>query len=455
MKAPLNEKEKLEQLESQLKIDKLKKEVSYLDYQLSKKFRRFEFLKALGIGAVITSILALGTLAFTIYRWSKEEEISQNLRKEERLERALEKLSDSNSTKRLGAIVALRSFIKEHDNLKNSQVLLSLTNALYIETDQTVQNSIIEVFYSQEIKQIDSSIIKEALISLINLSRKNAKESRFYENIIPESPPILDFEIRQNRAAGISKSIIALLRTGNTTKDLSGVYFVKGDLSNLNLAQTNFDNSILSECVFTNSDCQNCSFNGANLEGAQFIHTNLQNSKFTDIYPPDHTIQTYFILKLSKIGASKHFTSPNFNYADLTKASFRGHPLFSFIKDSLYNDHLILFPTFYHAKLDSTDFSQMSFVVIQYAKEIPFTFLFGGGGHNNEEPFSIFEYRLSKNSNLTTDSSLFHLSFLNMSEAFDASNWQNAIFPIGVTNYFIKDPPTEYIRSGWRNEIYY
>lgn len=269
----------LQQREATARIAKLDIEKQVLALQLSSQYRRNELFKTLaGVGGFLTAIAAIGTLAFTTWKFQNEASETRDVRIEERFDRALDSLSRESASSRLAGVVSLKSFLTSENRQRHSRVLLSLSHALAIESDPIVRDAIVEVLTRMDNIIVGKETLDESLDAVVELNRGLTREGdliRSHESAdsYPKSDSI------EARARSNAAVIVALMKKGGRTQNMSRIYCVGCDFSQLDLTSVDLSGSSLESCNFNKSVLVDASFDYADLTNATFIEANLQRAR--------------------------------------------------------------------------------------------------------------------------------------------------------------------------------
>lgn len=441
-------KEHLEKEELKAKIEKLNKEMDILDFQLSKKSRNQETIKSYAsLGSIITGFLTLITIGFSVYQFNANSKLTLESKKEDRLSNALLNIGDTSVRKRLVGVIALRSFIKEGDSLKNSQALLSLTHSLSLENDPIIRNAILEIFHSEEIKKVDTIVLKNVLKSLINLNKEIFQREKKGLSTYMKSeiePKLVALEAKER---SLSSAAIDLLRQNIHQNDLSNMYLASADFAKISLVEIDFSNSNLSFSNFSNSTCYHCNFDKTNIMQTSFAHANLRKSSF--VYKGDK-LQANFIT--SYASSSRDFDVFNlegadFSFSDLRNSDFHNEPLLGYSIDS---SQVFLTTSFQGANIENADFSNIVIIGQSRGEKNAFVFKAGpfksvitGTSINYQTFNALTTWALNENSKLSNSNHNYDSILRSLSDSFAGSNWKSAKFSIGIKEWFKIKPPDD------------
>jgi Pentapeptide repeats (8 copies) len=322
---------------------KLELETKLIEDQLTPAGRRRETLKAVAgaSGLILAFVAVIGGL-FSILNWLFQENRNRDLRIQERMDRSLGLLSETRPTQRVAAISSLQSFIATSDDTRNSQVLVSIANALPLEEDGTVRNAMLSLFEDLDAETTGKQALDVALKSLAHNSRGLMRASDLWN----KNPRLGFYRIAETIKEGaaleaIARAITVLLRKGARVKDLSEIYLPDSDLSSLDLTGINFDFSILALTDFSNAILTGASFNDANLEHVYFVRSDLRFAKLNDQrklgykQPFDSYIGKQFENSSKNLAM---ISLPDFSCADLRNAVFSNHALFGIWRNEVPTD---------------------------------------------------------------------------------------------------------------------
>lgn len=246
--------------------------------------------------------------------------------------------------------------------------------------------------------------------------------------------------------------MVALIRKGALSHDLSGVYLGASDLRGLDLSGINFDDGILVGTNFTEATLVGDSFIGANLAGTKFIRADLRNAKFTSSEEMgrfgrhrdyiDRQMRGWPATGPIKYGLGM----PKFDCSDLRGADFKGHTLFFMTVDHFRwpaPAMLNYAPEFRGANLKGTDLREIQFVQISAKDSDSMAFpVTGGFGNELSKGYEESKYQIAPQRPLSpSNAKEFSWSLGKISFKFRGSNWQDAQLPRAVREYLEEDPP--------------
>jgi uncharacterized protein YjbI with pentapeptide repeats len=436
---------------------KLELEAKLIEDQLTPAGRRRETLKAVaGVsGLVIALVTVIGGL-LTILNWLVQENHNRDLRIQERMDRSLSLLSETRPTQRTAAISSLQSFIATSDDTRNSQVLVSIANALPLEEDGTVRNAMLSLFEDIDAKITGKQALNVALKSLAHNSRGLMRASDLWN----KNPPFGFYRIAETIKQGaaleaIARAITVLLRKGARVEDLSEIYLPDSDLSDLDLTGINFDFSILALTDFSNAILTKASFNGANLEHVNFVRSDLRSARLSDQRKLGHKQPVDSYIEKQFESSSKNLAMislPDFSCADLRNAVFSNHALFGIWRNEVpTNIHPV---NFAGSNLANADMTNIYFYVLKVDgdEELPIKAVEKSGsrlgvaelssqtGEPNVDLSQYFGaiYELEPNAPLKENTLLFSTSLQEIRMSLQRSNWEAAKLPRAIKDLLAK-----------------
>jgi uncharacterized protein YjbI with pentapeptide repeats len=441
-------------------ILKTKLETRILAQQLTPSYRRNERVKTLisASGLIVALATVVGGL-LSVGGWLIEQTKDRQIRSEERLDRGLNLLADDSPSKRLAGVYSLRSFLDHKDSTQNTQVLLALAGRLAIDDSPTVRIAMQSAIQDIDSKQMDASTLNSGLKSLIETSRSLIAEGHFWRDdfkvaYAPNIDPKTDVKLR-----GTAQAMVALLRKGARSDDMTGIYLGRSDLSGIDLSRVSFDDSILSFSDFSNATLRGTSFNGTNLEGTRFISADLRDSKF--ILSGKNlgvTRWDYVELQLARVDKGQVSVSmPDFSCSNLENADFSGASLFELVSNAVsINGFEDWGPIFWRANLKDANMRTAQFfgLATGHDPQFPFgdhgtTSLNGLSPHNSKDvraqPMIPTLYRVNPNAPLGKSASDFSSSLSQLSTNFGDSNWQEAKLPKGLQTWLEQQSHAKFV----------
>jgi len=440
---------------------KLNAEVRVLELQLSRWGRGIDAFKALaGVSAVVGAVVAIVAMLVSAHQWQESQDRDRQTRVEERLDKTLERLGDPAPTKRLSAVVSLRSFLTREGARHHEQVLTSLTNLLALEPEPMVGSAVVAMLTSVEPGSFAPGVLEASLGSLAKVSRALVAQGNLLNRDALQNRPA-DIVAR---AQSVAAAIAAMVRLGVRITDLSGIYCVGCKFGGVSLNGVRFNNADLYLADFSNAGLQGASFDGADLEGSRFVAADLRQARLTHstIDRLDRTEETYVTRRFQKLSGQPvpiiEVSGPNFNCADLRGAVFSGQPIFAFVSTkavihrarfdtpALWVKHT----TFVKADLQGADFSGVGF--------------FGAGPESATPPFPVrskqlrsdypgvafFEGELSNDSPGATFDPSYGVNLDVLRGSLAATNWTKAILPRPLQEWLKANQPPSY--SGSSNQ---
>jgi len=410
------------------------------------------------LAGFITTILALLTFTFAIYKWSYEEDKSRVFKKEEKIENHISILfSNGSSNEKYQSIILLGNYLDKDNKKYHSQILSSLVNYLNDEPNFRNRNSINEILNRVEKSNIKKDVLESTLTTLIELSRNKNKgyklynQKKTYFDIFRK----IDSTSQEAIAIDIAKSITTFLKKGIKNYDLSDIYCYGCDFTNLNLPKTNFERAVLTKADFSNSNFSGSNFNDADLDETKFIDSKLVNTKFTTSYfKTENNYALLFNVRKNYVIRQLDYEDklyqpivkyPDFSNADLTNADFSGHLLFNF--SILANDNsggiLSMNLAFNNAILTNTNFESSGIFGSTYDNinnkkpkmpVFPFSPFKGyrethGKSGQPKEEYSLYVYQFNESLTLSENIEYFPNSIHRLIEMFDGANWKEARMP--------------------------
>jgi hypothetical protein len=217
-------------------IRKTDLEAKLLEEQLSPSYRRRNTITMIAgaSGLIIALVTVVGGL-LSVYGWFAEQNRTREIRIEERMERALNLLSEKRASQRTAAISALHSFLTASNANRNSQVLISIANALPLEDSGVVRNAMLSFFEDIDTEIVGKPAMDAALKSLVYNSRGLVLVSDLWRKR-PENLYWIENDVKEGAALqALARAMAVLLRKGAQSKDLSRTYLGRSDLSGVNL----------------------------------------------------------------------------------------------------------------------------------------------------------------------------------------------------------------------------
>lgn len=364
-------KKSIEKVKQELELKKLELENKQLEYQQSKQSKRIEYLKSLTpLAGFITTILALLTFAFTVYKWSYEEDKNRIYEIDQKVENHISNLfSEKSSDEKYKSIIFLGNYLGKNNSKYHFQILSAMSNYLGQESNPKNRSAINQSFNKINTLEINEKVLKSTLSTLIEISRNKNNLYKLYK--LPNSHidfyKDIDSSSQQAIAIDIGKSITIFLRKRIIENELSNIYCYECDFSNLVIPKTNFENAILTKADFSNTDCSESNFNDADLTKTKFIGAKLIKAQFTSSYfkskfnsNPSFGNHNYVIRQLNFEDQLHQpvVYYPDFSNSNLTNANFSGHLLFNFNANSITGGVAILplYLSFNNANLKNTNF---------------------------------------------------------------------------------------------------
>lgn len=378
-------------VEERASLRKLLAETRLLEDQFARRNSLSERVRAFsGLGGIVTVLVAIFSLYFTADKGLREYELTREARSEERMDKALERLSANSPAQRITSVSSLRSFLRVTDptGLRHTQVLSALAHALLHERDSRVRGAIVETFSTLDRSIVVDETRKSALATIVALNRLITNEANLgLKRAGRHEKPELGSD--EAIAYDLGHSLAALARSGTPIITLGGIYCRDCDFSRLNFGKAEFTNAILMHANFFGANLRAASFTNADLDSADFRQVDARDAKFSisgqsmpiQMEVPFETqhapLQTWTRLPVGNVGTIR---GPNFSCADLRGADFSGRPLFGVsYPDNNFSPEIMNFrkkhriPTstvstfmitrFHMANLKGTNFSKIRFLV--------------------------------------------------------------------------------------------
>ena len=366
--------------EAELRKKKLELETKVLAQQLQPRYWKLELAKVI-VGSLtiagIVSTLVLGLLQLSRTRQSNDDE---------RFDKAVTRLASSDPTERLAGVVGLGLYLEPRQRQRHRATLRFLVNALAVEQDSVVRGELLDRLSQLTLNQVSQEDLNDALERLRDRNRGLYARGRaaFFDKLMQRTeelagkghdetyighlPPEDLAPLRVTAAA-----IVAVVKNGARTKDLSSIYCAECDFSGktwdmskpdfakvsdfahadsvLDLSDTDFHGAILRRANFLGLRLERASFESADVMGANFAGADLAEAKFTDFGRSQYPIQG--ILTSGHLWGAMF---PDFTCADLSGADFSGSSLFGIYEGSPNPMYAIL----HNANLTNTKLGQMT-----------------------------------------------------------------------------------------------
>jgi len=431
-------------------IKKTRLETRLLAQQLTPSYRRLERLKTVvGASGLIIALVTVVGGFLSVGNWFLEQKKTRQIRTEERLDRALTMLADENPGKRLAAVTSLRSFLSKDDDGQNTQVLLAFAGRLALDDSAPVRNTIVSTIEDLDVKVISTAVLNRGLQALGETSRSLMQEGDIWRTR-PQNLWRLEKDAKVGaRLQATAEGIVALLRKGARTTDLTGIYIGRSDLTGMDLSGISFDDTILAWSDFTEASLVGASFNGTDLEETKFVRADLRNSKFTFSGKRGRSgvRWDYVERQMSRSPTDQvQVDMPDFSCSDLRNADFTGHSLFGVAANDIPELSVdFRGPNFRRANLGGADLSNIQ--VFGLADEndhrFPFYTVSGSGFLPEEAKYVRHTYRIDPDAPLAPGFSDFSTTLNYISYALADSNWRAAQLPKAVREWLDQKPPPE------------
>jgi len=346
-----------------LEGEKLKHEIRKLEHETSAKAQRLDRIRGYaGATGLVTALVGVIGLFFSIRQGFDQVRQSNQLRVAEQYERALGGLAEGSDPKRLSGVMSLRKFLEDPE--RRTGAAQALASALAFEKDRVVRNAIEDALNP---KNLDTKTAKAVLEVLITNSRGLVEDGNLRLLSLTQDDRVASPASPLSRAASVGRLIAELSRTPNVgVDDYSGIYCARCNYSYAELNGVHFDNAVLYRADFSNAQLEKATFNRAVIEGAVFERANLQGAAITHIpqggepefaNPP---IEAYDL---------EHYRPSriSFDCADLRGAQFNGQVWFPFSNledDRFLTPSQMLSPSFYRANIEDADFTAVDLYVV-------------------------------------------------------------------------------------------
>ncbi|HEY2325644.1 MAG TPA: pentapeptide repeat-containing protein [Thermoanaerobaculia bacterium] len=353
----VDEHTSLDATEQEARIAKLRAERDLLEAQLSKAYRRLEVLKA--IGTPITAVVAVIGVLFSTTQWYFGNQAARAAQRQENIQHQLERLAATEPSERITAVASLKSALSGDDASLADQSVAALTDLLATESSFAVRNAIVSAL--SRIPTLSPEKRRAvALVELTDVSRGLVSEGKLWR-FDRVSNASAETSSTTSRALSVSHAIAALLRQGTRGTSLAGIYLVGEDLTGLNLPAADFKGAILIGSRFDRAILNDSNFDDAVLAGTSFRNSRLGNASFRQPIAtsgsdgrPNYVFDQILLLQHTP-EAPVPIVGPTFDGADLTGATFEGHPLFPIYADDMHNHAIITGFSFSGARLTGVD----------------------------------------------------------------------------------------------------
>jgi uncharacterized protein YjbI with pentapeptide repeats len=433
---------------------KAKLEGDLLTEQLTPKYRRNETLKIVaGASGLVLAFISLIGGMLSVAGWFINQVENRELRIEERLDRSLGQLSADKPAQRVAAVTSLKSFLDSRSESRNTRVVISLANAIALEADPIVRNSMVAFFTDLDTSVVGLKSQTEALATLIKNNRGIIKDKKLWLEPPGNWYAFAGTQYEGQRLEALMLSTVALIRHGARASDMSALYLVLADFSGLDLSGTSFDDSLLNWSNFTNSTLRKATFDGANLESTYFTAADLQDTKLTFTKPTQLGPRRFSFVEMS-VTHGHYANLPSFDCADLRRADFSGFPLWDITSDEvLKKQDSHSWMRFNGANLEGANFERLGvfFLNDDKGKQL-FSFLSLSGQKAEKDPFMTMIGALDPNLNVVSSTSDYGHAISSLRSAFASANVTAARFPASVRPFLGSDPrpPPESIRVDCR-----
>lgn len=341
--------------EHRLRIEKLRYEVTVARYQASPEALRNERRKAwTAITSLIVATVGVGSLLVTAGQWLKSDADVRAGRRQERLERNIAALSNSDRFARLAAVAALRRFLQS-DNTEQREIAISaLASALSVETSPLVRDSLGSALTSSDLPM---STRTEVLQGVVQVSRGLLAEYREVEEKPGADAQRLGIRARAEAVAGI---ITEMLRSGVRVGNLADTYLQGVNFSRMDLSGVLFDNAFLAGADFSGANLDRASFRDATLIMTRFRGARLRGATLAQ---GEQGARTNFAPgRADRPHRTAVLIGADFTCADLQNANLHGQPAFIIIADDAIP--VVVSLEFTGANLKNADFAEARMLAV-------------------------------------------------------------------------------------------
>lgn len=352
--------------EQEFKVKKLEQELKFLAYQNSKKFLKLEWIKALsGLGSIFAALVALGTVIFSVIKWTDDNKELRLSRKKEEFSKLIALTQDLSPQKKVAAFIALRSYLDKNDSVANSQIIMSLTTAMSFEDNYHTRNVLLDVLKKLDFSIVDTVTLKQGLTSLVASNRAIAELQSLngIKNIMATSADSSEYPIL-NKLTFLNNSIEVFLRKNIFIPDMSEMFLWKPNFSNIKFPEkTNFSGSMFFDADLSNVTCRSCSFKDVNFHSARFYKSDFQYSDFSYSEYLHYDSRLFYFIELDELSIKKTYTGPQFYSSSLQNSRFDLTSfvhLKEFITDRGISNGIICNNKFYDCNLENADFRYLA-----------------------------------------------------------------------------------------------
>ena len=447
--------ESLAQEEAQARIEKLHAELDSIRFQHSARYQSRENIKVVSaFGGLITAVVGILALFFSVYQGLNQLETNANIRIEERISQSYARLAGERIAERLSGISSLKQFLNQPDSKarRHQEILLALSHSLVVEDNPRVRGAIVEA-----ISNLDANVVKKesrsaVIKTLANLSRALIAEVSLYENY-PKEATYNHRNLQKNKElnigilSSVGHAIAGLVQIGTSAEDLSGVFCEECDFTAVNLSGVNFDRAFLRRAIFDTANLSNSSFDRAVLQDTSFIQAKMRGAKITVLPLRDRSDEySDSSLAWKRIPDGRFFSiaGADFSCADLREADFTGTVIFGAASSgSAFMSHFI-FTNLNRANLIGANLSAVSIIYgndsSSESDSIRSYINYPSGMHavHGEGFYEIAE--LDSNATLNPENrSIYRFDVIG--DSFLESNWEQAKLPKAFQDYLVKHPP--------------
>lgn len=413
---------------------KARLEADLLEEQFTPRYRHAEKLKIVaGASGLVLALISLIGGMLSVAGWFVNQVENRNLQIEERLDRSLGQLSADKPTQRVAAVSSLKSFLDTRSESRNTRVVVSVANAIALETDPVVRNSMIAFFTDLDTSIVNLRSQTEGLTTLIKNNRGIIRDKKLWLEPPGNWYLFATSTFEGQRLEALMLTIVALLRHGARVHDTSELYLVLADFSGLDLSDTKFDDAFLNWSNFAGSTLRRATFDGANLASTYFTGADLQEAKLTFTKPQRLGPRRFSFIELS-LANHNDVQMPDFDCADLRRADFSGFPLWDVTSDAVLKEkNTRNWIRFEGTNLEGANFERAGvfFLENDNANRL-FGFQALNGQKKSDDPFMTMMGALEPDSRVAGSPSDFTQAISLFRFAFSSANSASARLPAGV-----------------------
>ncbi len=376
-----------------------------------------------GATGIILALATLFGGLISVFEWVNQQEQSRQQRSqtewtatEKRLDGVLLNLASDKVPIRLAALSSLRSFmdaapvegvqrrdssawlgplvplavylsrpdgddkgIDPRQQTMQEQVLVSVANQMAVETDANMLSGMADFLSDIKPETTSDRALTKCSASLAGLNRRITKGlmNRWEQGKDAGSDFFTFVAVAslEDHMVAVDRAMVALMKEGSGYKDYTGVMLVRQQLQGLPLEKADFSYAILDETDFGGAHLEGANFTNSHLLRVTFKKAHLADAHFVMLfrgdpafdYMPEHN---FVETEIDGMNQARHvgnvgedeiseITLPDFQGADLSRATFDGFPVFN-LKYPPVADALHRFPrhlTFDGATLTGTNFT--------------------------------------------------------------------------------------------------